>query len=100
MAARRLRPRERDAPPAMREWVVSRPASVQALIAEFPPGCVITDDHDDDWYVLGYTEDDRLIIVPFWPWPGEDRYDHALRNKQYAHAAHLRDGSVRVKRQA
>jgi hypothetical protein len=84
----------------MREWVVSRPASIQALIREFPPGCVITDHDDDDWYVLGYTEDDRLIIVPFWPWPGHDRYERALAAKRYAHAAHLRDGSVPVKRQA
>lgn len=99
--ARHLRPRDRDAPLALREWVRTRPPDVQKLAREFPAGIVITDQHGDDWYVMGYVEgDDAVLIVPEWPWPGSDRYDRVMAARQTIHAAHLRDGSVPVKRQA
>src|SRR5215472_7590828 len=94
-----LRPRERGAPRGLKDWVKTRPPVVQALAAEFPPGCVVTDPQGDDWYVMGYGEPDHVILVPFWPWPGEDRYARAMSERQVAHAAHLRDGSARVRRQ-
>lgn len=70
----------------LEEWIKSRPASVQALARKFPIGAVIKIDGDVDHYILGYNENDMIIITPIWP--GDD-YDAALAAKQYICAAHL-----------
>jgi len=46
----------------------TRPTSVQALAAEFPLGTTFTFEGDPlVYYLLGYEEDDRLLVTPVDP---------------------------------
>lgn len=67
-------------------WVASRPEKVQKLIAEFPPNSLVMLE-EKPHHILGWTEDDMLILTDTDP--GVD-YDLAMQRKVYIHAHHLR----------
>jgi hypothetical protein len=69
----------------LQDWIDSRPECVRKLAAKFPPGAQISV-HGDNWFVIGYTEDDRIIISPIHP---ASDYDASVANKQYVCADHL-----------
>lgn len=71
---------------ALEAWIASRPECVRQLAARFPPGDRIEGPSGTIYYIIGYTEDDMLIVSPVKPW--ED-YDAALANKHYICAKHL-----------
>lgn len=62
--------------------------------AEFPIGSVVTV-HQGDYYLIGWTEGSDLIISPYWIWP---QYSLAMLHRRLCHTAHVRDGSVTVRR--
>ncbi len=68
------------------EWLASRPESVQKLIAEFPLGSVFNV-KDTTLYLLGYTENDMLIVSEVNP---SVDYEGANENKKYLCAGHFR----------
>jgi len=72
---------------SMEAWLASRPECVQKLAAEFPHGTQVTDASGTVFYLLGYTEDDRLIVSPISPF---DDYDRAMEERTYVCAEHLR----------
>jgi hypothetical protein len=76
-----------DIEKGFQEWLETRPESVRKLAAEFPLGSSIING-DDVFYLLGYTENDMLIISDINP--GVD-YEGALENTQYVCASHARD---------
>lgn len=82
-----------DGRAAIQEWIASRPPSVRALAAEFPLGSVI----DETDYVIGWTENDMILVSPIWL--GYD-YEAAMSGKRRVCAAHVRDGSVVIRRPA
>ena len=68
------------------QWLATRPESVRELAKEFPLGLEIGVGGVTH-YLIGYTEDDSLIISPIWP--GDD-YDAAYEARQHVCADHLR----------
>jgi hypothetical protein len=76
------------------EWLKTRPPQVQALAAEFPLDYIIPQkltaklSKDRQYFVIGWTEDDHLIISHIDPFLD---YDEGLNNRQYLCAAHLRE---------
>lgn len=75
---------EREA--ALAEWIASRPESVQKLAAEFPLGTSF-DVRGETLYLVGYNEDDSLIVSRFDPY--ED-YEAAVGSQQRLCASHFR----------
>lgn len=75
-----------DAQRELDEWLKSRPECVQRLAAEFPLGTEL-------WlggkvhYLIGYTEDDMLIVSHINP---SFSHDGAMRVKKYVCAEHFR----------
>lgn len=67
-------------------WLASRPECVQKLFAEFPPESKVRVGNEY-FYVLGYTENDEIIITLHNP--GED-YDAAINDQRFVCAKHLR----------
>lgn len=76
--------------PAYADWLMTRPACVQSLALEFPLGLAARVDDGPLLYLVGYTEDDRLIMSEVNP--GDD-YHGALANKVYLCAAHAREAA-------
>jgi hypothetical protein len=72
--------------PAFVEWLKTRPECVQKLAEEFPLGSKI-DVAGIVHYLIGYTEDDRLVISPIDP--SED-YDASYELREHLCADHLR----------
>lgn len=73
---------------AMRAWLATRPESVRRLAAEFPLGSSFAVD-GERLYLLGYTEEDMLIVSPVDP---AVDYDGANASKKYLCASHCRCG--------
>ncbi len=70
-------------------WLEGRPEQVKALAREFPPKTSFEDIYGRGiWWVLGYTENDCLILTPVNP--GKD-YEGAHTQKFYVHAQCMRD---------
>lgn len=67
-------------------WIKSRPESVQKLAAEFPFGMIL-ETPSGKLHLLGYTEDDCLILSKNDPFVD---YGLAQATKVYLHAKHLR----------
>ena len=72
------------------QWLATRPECVQKLAVEFPPNTVVGQPSGNHW-VIGWTEDDKLIISGINP---NENYEGAMANKKYLCASHLRDGSI------
>lgn len=56
---------------SMAEWVATRPATVQALLKEFPPGSIFHEPDGGKAWLIGYTESDELILTrsnPYVDW--------------------------------
>lgn len=70
------------------EWLLTRPACVQALVKEFPPGSRLRV-RGRNFYVLGWTKHDTVIVAPFDP---ETHYEEALAHKEFVCARHYRPG--------
>lgn len=68
-------------------WLAARPESVQKLAKEFPRGHEIKLDDDVTLYVIGWTEDDWLVVSECMK---------STADRQYICASHLRDGDVLV----
>lgn len=68
------------------EWISSRPESVRKLIEEFPLGSVFNV-KDTTLYLVGYTEDEMLIVSEINP---SVDYEGATANKKYLCADHFR----------
>lgn len=79
--------REEERVAGMKSWLESRPAPVRALAAEFPFGTVLSLPDGSPLYVLGYTEDDKLIVSLLSPW---DDYDAAVEAQERVCARHFR----------
>lgn len=71
------------------DWLDTRPECVQKLVKEFPPNTEIMLE-DDKYYLVGYLEDDTLIISKHSP---KYEYDLATddNNREYICAEHLRE---------
>lgn len=73
-------------------WVTSRPESIQKLIAEFPPNTrVFIGDKVN--YILGFGEDDTLIITEIDPL--ED-YEKAFMERKLVNAEDFRGTQQRM----
>jgi len=68
------------------EWLKTRPASVQKLAAEFPPGTAVNLD-GEQWFVFSYTEGDEVSLTPVHP---ADDYTAAFKERRLVHAECLR----------
>lgn len=77
---------EEEKKQALAEWIASRPESVQRLAAEFPLGTVF-DTGKGRWYLVGWTENDSLIVSRVDP---RRDYEGAMNSKQYLCASHFR----------
>jgi hypothetical protein len=73
------------------EWLKSRPASVQRLAHQFPPGSKLLVDGKEH-YVIGWTEDDFLVLSDVHP---SENYDASVARKHHMCAAHVRSGETR-----
>jgi hypothetical protein len=73
---------------AFQQWIATRPESVQRLAKEFPLDTKFYI-RGTLYYVLGYTEDDRLIVSTINPF--ED-YDRAFESATHFCAEHAREG--------
>lgn len=71
---------------ALREWLRTRPESVQKLAAEFPINTALTI-KGEKLHVIGYTEDDKLILSKT---SLRDNYERAMKTKRYCCASHVR----------
>ncbi len=67
----------------LKEWLESRPEKVQKLAAEFPLGTVIRTPAGVDLYLLGYTENDGLVMSAIDP---SKDFDGAVASKVFVHA--------------
>lgn len=70
---------------SLRAWLASRPECVQKLAAQFSFDAEYIID-GTSYYLLGYTEQDKLILSPIDP---NQNYDAAMSNKIYVCAAHF-----------
>jgi hypothetical protein len=70
----------------MEKWIASRPPSVQALARRFPVGEVVQISDDPVRYILGYTENEMLIVSQTDP---RVDYDKAVATKEYLCADHV-----------
>jgi hypothetical protein len=68
-------------------WLKDRPDIIHKLWAEFPPATKLTID-GQSWYVVGYNDDDSLLISRHDP--NED-YIAAVGDREYLHAEHVRE---------
>jgi len=68
------------------EWLKTRPECVQKLAEEFPFTAMYN--VEEPHYLVGYTENDQLILSLIDP--GKD-YDRALEEKIYVCAEHFRE---------
>lgn len=68
-------------------WIDSRPQAVKDLVAEFPPGLMVETD-EGRFYLLGYTENDRLIVSRISP---SDDHEASVASREHLCAQHLRD---------
>lgn len=73
------------------QWLAGRPASVQKLAEEFPFCCVLEIELEGDpveFYLIGYTEDDSLLVSPVDP---IEDYAMAMLMKRTLCAGHFRE---------
>lgn len=75
--------------PEYKAWVDSRPQQVRKLCYEFPLGSKFIVPGKGTCHLLGYTENDMLILSPIDP---TEYYDLAHLRKFYLCAEHLRSG--------
>ncbi len=75
---------------AQKAWLSTRPECVQRLAREFPLDLQLTFD-GRSWQVMGYNEDDMLILAP---WEERD-YDKALAASIHVCASHFRQPGAR-----
>lgn len=68
-------------------WLKERPECVQALAREFPVN-ISVEIGGALLYLIGYTEDDKLILSDVNPCLD---YEQAIEQRQYLCASHLRD---------
>ena len=71
---------------ALQAWLDTRPERVRRLAAEFPLRTLVNM-RGVLFFVIGYTEDDSLIVSQTDP---SDNYDAAMADRQYVCAEHLR----------
>jgi hypothetical protein len=72
--------------PEMQAWLETRPECVKSLAQEFPPGTSLDVDGVVH-YVVGYTENDMLLISRVDPY---DDYDGACNQRIRICAKHFR----------
>ena len=70
------------------DWLATRPQSVRDLAAEFPLLTEIEMPDGVTMLVIGWTENDSLVISSIDP---RTDYDAAYAERTYLCAAHLRD---------
>jgi hypothetical protein len=78
---------------AFKEWLLSRPGSVQALAREFAHGASVQIGDGPLLYVIGWTEGDALILTAMPPdimFSSEEKYREGFDARVYICAAHLR----------
>ena len=71
---------------AWEAWLATRPECVRKLAAEFPLGTEM-DINGVIYYLIGYTENDMLIISNVNPW---ENYDQAYAARCHICAEHFR----------
>ena len=72
--------------PTFEAWLLTRPECVQRLAREFPPMSVFSIDDEKHW-LIGWTEDDQLIVSPVNP---QSDYDGSRHAKKLVCAEHFR----------
>ena len=83
--------------PDFRRWLLTRPPAVQALAKEFPHGSSFK---IEDWpalYVIGWTEDDTVILTAMPPhvmFASHEKYEEGYEARVYLCAKHLRKGAA------
>lgn len=78
---------EEKEPTTIEEWLETRPDSVKKLHAEFPFGSTFQGPNGEHLYLLGYTEDDKLILSEANP--GKD-FEKARATQKFICASHYR----------
>lgn len=78
---------EEDRKETLRLWLESRPESVQKLAAEFPMGSTFDVPGKGKFWLLGYNEEDMLIVSRVDPC--ED-WIKANEGREYLCASHCR----------
>jgi hypothetical protein len=84
--------RGQEAHPGYGAWLASRPESVRAIALEFPLGLAVRVDGGPLLYLIGYTEDEKVIFSPVNPGAN---YAGALEDKVYLCASHLREAALK-----
>lgn len=74
---------------SIESWVSSRPECVKKLFIEFPPNVIMSID-GQDYFIIGYTEHDELIVTLLDPWGDEKNYENAKAAQTYVCAKHFR----------
>lgn len=74
-------------------WISTLPLKVRKLAKEFPmgtavPQALIKSARPANYYVFGWTEDDRLVITRFDP---RTHHDLCISKKKYICAKHWRE---------
>ncbi len=75
-------------------FVAERPPEVFALAQDFPLGSVIETQDHTVFYVIGWTEDDRLILSRLDPFNAAHKsgmWDKMVNDRTYICARHVRD---------
>lgn len=70
-------------------WIASLPDNVQRLIGAFPLNSVFMIE-GEKYYLLGYTEDELVIVTPVSP---ANDYDAAVEKRRFIRPEHLKRGS-------
>ena len=69
----------------METWLASRPPHIQAMAKKFPMDSVFLI-YGVKHYLLGYTEDEMLILSST---PPNENYEKAIETKIFVHALHF-----------
>lgn len=70
-----------------KDWLKTRPKSVQKLAAEFPLGSECEGRNGEILFIIGYTEDDAIVLTPINP---SDDYESACAQRVHVCASHYR----------
>jgi hypothetical protein len=74
---------------SLKAWLASRPESVQRLAREFPLDSMFNV-NGQMYYLLGYTEQDVLILTPINPTTDDEHYERAMKEQIFVCADHFR----------
>lgn len=79
-------------------WLSDKSPEIKALAAEFPPSLMLQFPDGAMLYIVGYTDDDEVVVTRVYPWAKEGDYDRAMAAAEIipAHVLRLPNTRVRV----